>query len=52
VLPSNRIIAANLDIRHKSQLILEGATIPQLYYQFADSATATISGAALSALNR
>lgn len=52
VLPSNRIIAANLDIRHKSQLILEGTTIPQLYYQFADSATATMSGATLSALTR
>ena len=52
VLPSNRIIAANLDIRNKSQLILEGTAIPQLYYQFADSATATISGAALGMLRR
>lgn len=52
VLPSNRIGAAHLDIRHKGQLILEDIAIAQRHYQFADSAKATISGAALSALTR
>lgn len=52
VMPNNRIAAASFDIRNKSQLVLDGVSIPKLRYQFADSAKATISGAALSALTR
>lgn len=52
ILPSNRIGAARLDIRNKSELLLENVRIPELHYQFADSAKATMSGAALSALTR
>ncbi|SMB85053.1 hypothetical protein SAMN00120144_3158 [Hymenobacter roseosalivarius DSM 11622] len=52
LLATNHITAANLGIRHKSQLILENVAIPQLHYQFADSAKATISGASLGAFTR
>jgi hypothetical protein len=52
VLPGNRIAAASFDIRNKSQLVLDDVSIPKLRYQFADSAKATISGAALAGLIR
>lgn len=50
VLPSNRIGAARLDIRNKSELVLENIRIPQLQYQFSDSAKATVSGTSLGML--
>jgi hypothetical protein len=46
--PDNRIGAASLAIQHKSELIMSNITIAQLRYQFADSAKATLTGAALS----
>jgi len=49
VAASNRIGAANFDVRHQSELVL-GSAIPRLRYQFADSAKATFSGAALGQL--
>lgn len=52
LLPGNRITAADLAIRSRSQLILEDVAIPRLRYQFADSAKATISGAALGVIRR
>jgi hypothetical protein len=45
--PDNRIAAANLTLQHQSELILNNVAIPQLRYQFADSAKATLTGAAL-----
>ncbi len=46
---NNRIQAASLRLNHQSQLALH-ARIPQLRYQFADSATVTFGGAAAAAL--
>lgn len=46
----NRIAAASFSIDHQSELILSNVTIPQLRYQFADSAKATLTGAALGSL--
>ncbi len=49
IAPDNRIGAATLGLRHRSELVLESA-IPRLRYQFADSAKATFVGAALGQL--
>lgn len=47
----NRIQSANLSIEHQSHLELESA-IPQLRYQFSDSATAAFSGMAARRLGQ
>lgn len=43
----NRIGAASLAIEHQSELILNNVAIARLRYHFADSAKATLTGAAL-----
>ena len=48
----NHIAAANLTLNHQSELILDNVAIPQLRYHFADSAKATLTGAALTALRQ
>jgi hypothetical protein len=48
----NHIAAANLTLGHQSELVLDNVTIPQLRYHFADSAKATLTGAALGSLAR
>lgn len=48
----NRIRAADLDIRHRSELSIDNVAIPALRCHFADSAKATFSGAALKSLVR
>jgi hypothetical protein len=47
---TNQIQEANLDIRNKSELVVENLTIPKRQYQFSDSARATFSGSALGIL--
>lgn len=47
---TNRIQEADLDIRNKSELVIENVTIPKLQYQFSDSARATFTGSALGIL--
>ncbi|AWM33297.1 hypothetical protein [Hymenobacter nivis] len=49
---SNRIAAANLDVRRHGELAISNLAIPALRYHFADSATATLSGTALGQLVR
>ncbi|WP_324671651.1 hypothetical protein [Hymenobacter sp. GOD-10R] len=46
----NHIQQASLAMGGKSQLVLEELAIPDLHYQFADSATTTLPGRNLSAL--
>ncbi len=46
----NRIGAADLDLRHRSELLIDNVAIPRLRYHFDDSAKATLSGAALASL--
>jgi hypothetical protein len=46
--PDNHIAAANLAVQHQSELIMSNVAISQLRYQFADSAKATLTGAALA----
>ncbi len=46
----NYIAAADLTMAHQSQLLLTAIVIPQLRYHLADSATATLTGAALRQL--
>jgi len=48
----NRIAAADLTLGHQSELALNNITIPQLRHHFADSAKATLTGAALHSLAR
>ena len=48
----NKVAAASLTIGHQSELILDNVAIPQLRYHFADSAKATLTGAALTALRQ
>ncbi len=50
--PTNRIGAADLDMQHQSGLTINNVAIPQLRYHFADSAKATLTGAALRSLTR
>jgi hypothetical protein len=45
--PDNRIGAASLAIERQSELILNNVAIARLHYHFADSAKATLTGAAL-----
>ena len=45
--PDNHIGAASLAIEHQSELILNNVAISRLRYHFADSAKATVTGAAL-----
>ncbi len=47
---TNTIQEANLEIRKKSELVLDNITIPKLKYQFSDSAKATFSGRGLGIL--
>ncbi|QNF33905.1 hypothetical protein HUW51_14675 [Adhaeribacter swui] len=47
---TNQIQEANLDIRNKSELIVENLNIPKRQYHFSDSARATFSGSALGIL--
>ena len=49
---SNHIAAADLDVRNHSELSISNLAIPNLRYHFADSAKATLSGAALGGLRR
>ena len=49
---SNHIAAADLDVRNHSELVISNVAIPNLRYHFADSAKATLSGAALGGLRR
>jgi len=46
----NHVAAADLTLGHQSELVLNNVTIPQLRYHFADSAKATLTGAALGEL--
>ncbi|TVT39199.1 hypothetical protein FNT36_16190 [Hymenobacter setariae] len=46
----NRIAAAQLDLRHQSELKMKNILIPGLRYQVSDSAQAFLSGAALRSL--
>jgi hypothetical protein len=39
-------------MQHQSDLIINDIAIPHLTYHFADSAKATLTGAALHSLNR
>ena len=48
----NHIAAASLTINHQSELLLYDVLIPQLRYYFADSAKATLTGAALADLRQ
>jgi hypothetical protein len=48
--PTNHIGAADLDMQHQSGLTINNVAIPQLRYHFADSAKATLTGAALRSL--
>lgn len=50
--PDNHIAAADLTLGHQSEVLLNNITIPQLKYHVADSARATLTGAALSSLAR
>jgi hypothetical protein len=50
--PTNYIGAADLNMQHQSDLIINDIAIPHLTYHFADSAKATLTGAALHSLNR
>jgi hypothetical protein len=50
--PTNYIGAADLDMQHQSGLTINNVAIPQLRYHFADSAKATLTGAALRSLTR
>jgi hypothetical protein len=50
--PTNYIGAADLNMQHQSELTINNVAIPQLIYHFADSAKATLTGAALHSLNR
>jgi hypothetical protein len=52
LMPTNHIGAANLDMQHQSELIINDINIPQLKCHFADSTKATLTGAALSSLAR
>jgi len=47
---TNQLQAAKLDIRNKSQLILDNLVIPDLAYTFSDSARLDIKGSALQLL--
>lgn len=47
---TNQIQEANLDIRNKSELVIENLNIPKRQYHFSDSARATFSGSALGIL--
>ncbi len=47
---TNQIQEANLDIRNKSELVIENLNIPKRQYQFSDSARATFTGSALGIL--
>ena len=47
---NNQIQEANLDIRNKSELVIENLNIPKRQYQFSDSARATFTGSALGIL--
>ncbi len=47
---TNQIQEANLDIRNKSELVVENLIIPKRQYQFSDSARATFTGSALGIL--
>lgn len=49
---TNQIGAARLNFRHHSAFTLDGLTIPDLRYQFTDSAHATLPGATLQTLTR
>ncbi|MFD1468385.1 hypothetical protein ACFQ48_09125 [Hymenobacter caeli] len=49
---SNRIAAADLDVRRHGELSISNVAIPQLRYHFADSAQATLAGTALGQLAR
>jgi hypothetical protein len=49
---TNNIGAANLDIQHQSELTINNIAIAQPAYHFADSAKATLTGAALRSLAR
>ncbi|MGI4884396.1 MAG: hypothetical protein ACRYFR_05490 [Janthinobacterium lividum] len=49
---SNRIAAADLDVRRHGELAISNVVIPDLRYHFADSAQATLTGAALGRLVR
>jgi len=49
---TNYIGAANLDMRHQSELTINNIAIAQPTYHFADSAKATLTGAALGSLTR
>lgn len=49
---SNRIAAADLDVRRHGELSISNMVIPNLRYHFADSAQATLAGTALSSLGR
>jgi len=48
--PGNRIQQASFAMGGKSKLVFDELTIPDLRYQFADSATTTLPGRSLSAL--
>ncbi|RDC64014.1 hypothetical protein [Adhaeribacter pallidiroseus] len=47
---TNHIQEAHLDIRNKSELVIENLNIPKRQYQFSDSARATFTGSALGIL--
>jgi len=50
--PTNYIGEADLNMQHQSELTINNVAIPQLTYHFADSAKATLTGAALHSLAR
>ena len=49
---TNYIGAADLDMQHRSELTINNIAIAQPRYHFADSAKATLTGAALGSLTR
>ena len=49
---NNQVQAAHLDIRNKSQLVLDNLVIPDLTYTFSDSAILDMKGSALKLLKK